>query len=126
MTAPVTQTPSTVPRSERIAMTTPVGQTGGDGTWTVSFMMPSDYTLATLPVPNDPAIRLYEDPAHREVVIRFGGLANAARLDAQTRLLRDAAAGAGLATTGTPAHRYYDDPLTLPWNRRNEVALTLE
>ncbi|MCA1733121.1 MAG: heme-binding protein, partial [Acidobacteria bacterium] len=54
MTVPVTQ----APKGETIGMTAPVIQSGGgEGTWVVSFVMPSRYTLASLPEPADERIR---------------------------------------------------------------------
>lgn len=51
MTAPVTQQ-----GNEKIAMTAPVTQQGVDNTWRVRFVMPSKYTMQTLPKPNNPAL----------------------------------------------------------------------
>lgn len=56
MTAPVAATP--LPSSERIAMTAPVAARPTGGDWEISFMMPSRYSIETLPVPNDPRIEL--------------------------------------------------------------------
>ena len=60
MTAPVTQQDS-----QKIAMTAPVTQQGDGNTWRVRFIMPSNYTLETLPKPNNPAIKLKEVGARR-------------------------------------------------------------
>ena len=49
MTAPVTQE---IP-SEKIAMTAPVTQEKKEGAWWICFIMPSKYTLETLPKPID-------------------------------------------------------------------------
>ena len=54
MTAPVAQERA----GEKIAMTAPVTQTPSDGAWVVRFTMPSRYSLATLPQPNDPRVKL--------------------------------------------------------------------
>jgi hypothetical protein len=70
MTAPVTQQDS-----EKIAMTAPVTQQGDGNTWKVRFIMPSSYTMETLPKPNNPAVDLKEIGAKRYVVIRFSGMA---------------------------------------------------
>ena len=69
MTAPVTQS---APR-ETIAMTAPVTQQQGTGSWTVQFIMPSGYTLETLPKPAGADVQLREEPAVRRVAIRFSG-----------------------------------------------------
>ena len=119
MTTPVTQ-------SEKIAMTTPVTQTGSDQGWTVQFMMPASYTLDTLPKPTDARIRLVTTPARRMAVLTFPGLATSKSLDTRTATLRGWVAAKGLAVTGAPQFMFYDAPLTLPWNRRNEVAFDLD
>ena len=46
MTTPVSQAPS-----EKISMTAPVQQSESAGGWRVSFMLPTEYTLETAPVP---------------------------------------------------------------------------
>jgi len=33
---------------------------------------------------------------------------------------------AGIKGRGEPEFLFYDSPFTLPWNRRNEVALVLD
>jgi hypothetical protein len=65
MTAPVQQ------QSQKIAMTAPVTQQAGGDTWTVRFIMPRNWTMATLPAPNDMRVKLKPLPAKRMVAIRF-------------------------------------------------------
>lgn len=48
MTAPVQQQ-----SVRKIAMTAPVTQQAGDESWKVRFIMPTRWTLETLPIPND-------------------------------------------------------------------------
>ncbi|SEW45998.1 SOUL heme-binding protein [Cognatiyoonia koreensis] len=121
MTSPVAQAPA-----ENIAMTSPVTQTGGDGLWTVQFMMPSQYTMDTLPEPKNDAIRFVMSHPGRQVAVRFSGWAGSGRLVAKEAELRAYAAREGLNITGPAQYLIYDDPLTLPWQRRNEVALPIE
>jgi hypothetical protein len=114
---------------EKIAMTVPVAQTpandGGDDSWTVSFMMPERFTKETLPMPRTNAIRFVEAPASRQVVERFSGLPGTANLAERAGALRAWAEGQGLTITAGPHYYFYDAPMTLPWNRRNEVAFTI-
>ncbi len=120
MTSPVAQT-----ASETIAMTSPVAQTGTDGLWTVSFMMPRAYTMDTLPAPKNDAIRFVMTEPEQRVAVRFSGLASNARMTAKEAELRRFAQTQGFAVTGPAQYLYYDDPMTLPWNRRNEVTLPI-
>lgn len=72
MTTPVTMEPS---GSEKISMTTPVTMQQGDSQWRVHFVMPSKYTMDTLPKPNNSEVTLREIPKQNYAVIRFSGLA---------------------------------------------------
>lgn len=120
MTAPVAQS-----RGTGIAMTAPVAQGPSAEGWTIAFTMPSSFTRETLPRPDDPAIRIVETAPVRRLVLTFSGRTTEAQLAARADALRAIAAQAGIAITDTPAFFYYDDPFTLPWNRRNEVAFDL-
>jgi SOUL heme-binding protein len=128
MTAPVTQEPQ-VAASEKIAMTAPVTQnpvgsasTGADGVqrWRVTFTMPSKYTLETLPKPDNAAVKLSIQPGEKRVTIRFSGFSTVTNLDKHRALLEAFVAERRLQTKGPYSVAFYDDPFTLPWNRRNE------
>lgn len=109
--------------SEKVAMTVPVTQEPKGSNWTVQFMMPADYTLETLPKPESNAIRFFEASPERQVTISFAGRGTTDMLQQKTDELRAFAQERGLTITGNPRYHFYDDPFTLPWNRRNEVSL---
>jgi len=108
----------------KIAMTTPVAQSRTGETWVVSFMMPAKYTLDNLPTAQTDTITFTQKPGDRQIVRRFSGVVSG-RLDGQESQLRAIADAAGKSVTGSVKYYFYDDPLTLPWNRRNEVAFSL-
>ncbi|TCO73606.1 SOUL family heme-binding protein [Rhodovulum euryhalinum] len=110
---------------DKIAMTVPVAQTETDHGWTIRFFMPEGTTRESLPAPDSSYVRLRRLPAERMLVTRFAGRATAARLAEAETALRAHAAANGLAISGAPRLMFYDDPFTLPWNRRNEVGLVL-
>ncbi len=122
MTAPVTQRSS----GERIAMTAPVSQRAERAGWTVAFTMPSTFTLATLPTPNDARVTLREVAETRVAVVRFADSADDDAVRTQTEALSRWAASKGLRVVGVAELNRYDPPWTLPFLRRNEVWLTLE
>lgn len=122
MTTPVVQEEG----GRTISMTTPVVQEGAGNSWKIRFVMPKDYTVDTLPKPNNTAVKVHEMPAQRVVAIRFSWLANDANIAKHEVLLRDFVAKEGLKTKGSVRYAYYDPPWTLPFFRRNEVLLTLE
>lgn len=123
MTAPVVQAAA---ESEKIAMTAPVLQSGQAGGWTVRFVMPSGYTLASLPTPNDVRVRLIPVPPARVAVVRFSGLAGEDDIATQTNLLNDFVTRSQFAQIGRPALARYNPPWT-PWfMRRNEIMVTVQ
>lgn len=110
----------------KIAMTVPVAQTPvGAGTWTVRFMMPAEWTQATLPAPKDARIRFVEVAPERQVVERFSGIPQTTDMETRAAALRVWAQARGLRVTAGPHYYFYDAPMTLPWRRRNEVAFAV-
>ena len=116
MTAPVTQQPG-----EKIAMTAPVSQQASGSVWRVRFIMPSGYTLETLPTPNNPDVKLVRVPAERVAAIRFSGLAGDDSISRHRKLLLERIARQGLTVHGEPTLAFYNPPWTLPFLRRNEI-----
>jgi DNA gyrase inhibitor GyrI len=118
MTAPVTQQSST-----KIAMTAPVIQQASGKSWNVRFVMPSEYTIETLPKPVNPKVTLIEVPATRFAAIRFSGFGGQASLDEHEAQLRAFMAERGLTASNEPQYAFYNAPWTLPFMRRNEVMI---
>lgn len=107
---------------DKIAMTAPVTQSGAQGEWTVGFIMPSGYTLETLPKPAGSTVSLREIPAQRIAAIRFKGVADDDLLAANESTLRAWLDKRGIE--GGPAtYAYYNDPMTPGFMRRNEVLI---
>lgn len=122
MTAPVIQE-----KRETIAMTAPVTQTpdkSGDN-WTIRFVMPSDYTLETLPRPAGSDVRIEEMPARVRAVIRFSGVATDSLLADKEVELRKWMISRNLQAGGVPTYAYYNAPWTPGFLRRNEVLLDI-
>ena len=118
MTAPVAQS------REAVAMTAPVDQAQDrPGEWRIRFFMPSHYTLATLPMPLDPAVRIVTVPGETIGVLRYSGIPSSQTTqDANARLL-GILAGGGWTAAGLPMAWFYDPPWTIPPLRRNEAAV---
>jgi hypothetical protein len=125
MTAPVTQ--AAAPAGEKIAMTAPVTQSAsGAGRWRVSFMMPSAYSLETLPVPNDRRVQFELLPGEKRAVVRFDGFSTDSNLGRHRAQLEAWVLKQGLKPVGDYVSAFYNDPFTLPWNRRNEWWVPVE
>ena len=120
MTTPVTQQ-----GSEETAMTAPVTQQADDNRWRVRFVMPSRYTMQTLPKPNNSAVLLKEIPGKRFAVIRFSGMAGEDSLKHYTGELSDFVSTKKLTPLSAPTYAFYNPPWTLPFLRRNEVLVEI-
>jgi hypothetical protein len=120
MTAPVAQ------QSEKIAMTAPVAQSrSAEGESVIRFFMPSKWSRDLLPEPDDERVELVDVPAETYAVLQFSGDRSAAAVAAKTDALLDVLAGTDFEPTGDPVAWFYDPPWTLPFRRRNEVAVAV-
>ena len=122
MTAPVGQET----RSEKIAMTAPVKQEKKDNQWRITFLMPAEYTLETLPEPNDNKVKLKADPGRLMAAVRYSGTWSEDGYEENKALLEDYIQKRGLVKAGEPVWARYDPPF-MPWFlRRNEVLIPIE
>jgi hypothetical protein len=120
MTAPVQQR-----EGESIAMTAPVQQEGADGEWNVSFVMPSQYTMQSLPKPNNKQVMLKEVPAQYFVAIQFSGRSSDDNVAEHEAQLKEYILANNLQAIGMPKYAFYNPPWTLPFMRRNEVMFAI-
>ena len=122
MTAPVAQ----AAQPEKLQMTAPVtGQPLEGGRWKVTFLMPSQYTLETLPVPNDGRVHHEQVPARRVAALKFSGWATDGNVARHLSELQEALSKRGLRPSGEPVLAQYDPPWALPFWRRNEWLVEL-
>jgi len=120
MTAPVVQ------KGQKIAMTAPVIQSGGAKQFAVQFVMPSKWTLSTLPAPKDKSVILKQVPASRMAVIRYSGFWSQSRYESQLAVLQKGMEREHLKVSGPPAWARYDPPF-MPWFlRRNEILIPVD
>lgn len=129
MTAPVNQRPA-AGGSEKMEMTAPVTQRskGGDGsgTYVLSFVMPSGYSLESLPEPLDPRVLLREEPAKLIAVRSYSGRWTEANYRENEAVLQAAVEKAGLTPVSAPVYARYNSPFSLAFLRRNEVMVEVE
>ena len=122
MTAPV----SVEPRAEKISMTAPVGVQHEKNGWKVYFVMPSQYTLETLPKPNNPVVSIKQISSQKFAVIRFSGLVDEEKMAKKVAELKQWVVNKKLKILGNPELARYNPPWTLPFLRRNEVMVEVE
>ena len=106
-----------------IAMTAPVSIESNHSLSTVSFVMPAQYTLASLPQPLDERVQLREVPATKKAVIMFSGFYNEEKVKEKTAELERWIQAQNLQAIGLPNFARYNPPWTLPFLRRNEVMI---
>jgi effector-binding domain-containing protein len=129
MTSPVFQEVAGSRQStgERIDMTTPVLQESDDETaWTMTFVMPAEYTLSTLPRPRDSRVQIRTVPSKTVAALRFSGRLTKKRFDRYSAELLDWVADNGFIVRSSPRSAGYDPPWTLPPLRRNEIQIDVE
>lgn len=123
MTAPVIQRPS---GSEKISMTAPVIQTPGDDAWEMSFVMPAEYTLDSLPKPKNPNIIIKQIPSQTVAVLSYTGLTDENKINKLGAELTEWIIQQGYKNISKPRSARFDPPWTIPFLRRNEIHITVE
>jgi hypothetical protein len=124
MTVPVMDTTKI---SESIAMTTPVMDTlSSSGKHIVAFTMPSNYTLNSLPKPNNANIRFRSVNNSRAAVLRYTWYATEARVAAKKKILGELLVRDNHIIKGTMISAQYNPPLSFPLLRRNEILVEIE
>lgn len=111
--------------NESLAMTAPVIATMHDGRYEVSFVMPPERTMSSLPSPEDHRVELREVPERRMAVLRFKGRHSKHNIEWRERELLKELVNAGLSAKGSVMFAGYDAPWTLPQLRRNELWIEI-
>jgi len=119
MTAPVSQEKE----GEKIPMTAPVNQERMGDQWSITFLMPSRYTMETLPVPLDEKVRLREVPGQLMAAIRYSGSWSRDRYERHKEKLIKWIREKQFEQVGEPVYARYNPPFTLWFLRRNEVLI---
>ena len=119
MTSPVSQEAS----SEKIPMTAPVNQEKVGGAWRITFLMPSAFTMETLPEPLDSRVKLVKIPGRLMAALSYSGTWSRERYEDKEKRLKELIRQRGLKIEGEPVFARYNPPF-MPWFlRRNEVLI---
>ena len=112
---------NSVGKSEKIQMTAPVTVKPHNEGWALHFVMPSNYDMSQLPMPNNNGILLKRVEAHLAAVIIFSGFTTDAKIQDKTEELKVWLEKKEFKIAGPQQIARYNDPFTLPWLRRNEI-----
>ena len=123
---------------EKIAMTAPVQQsklqaedvrfnqaeplTGQSG-WTVSFMLPSMYSMVDVPTPEDERIEIRIVPEKLVAAIRYSGRWTTRNFDKYESRLMAALLEGNVEVLGESETAFYNPPFVPPFMRRNEILV---
>ncbi|MCJ7464536.1 MAG: heme-binding protein [Thermoplasmata archaeon] len=119
MTAPVI---SSEYGSEKIPMTVPVVS----GRNSFSFVMPSSYSVYTIPEPVDSRMVIEEVPERRVAVITFRGRTGPRTVQKRTDALLEALRKHNIQPRDEPFLMRYNPPFTPGVLRRNEIGVEVE
>lgn len=108
---------------EVLDMTAPVFTQMNDGQYRVTFVMPPERTLASLPIPDDARVVLREQPARHVASLGFTGRFTSKNVHAHELHFLALVVDAGLVGQGSVTFAAYDSPMTTPFLRRNELWL---
>jgi len=106
---------------EKIAMTSPVTSQRNGNHYTISFFMPPERPLESLPQPSDSNVTLELMPARTVAVMTFNGLYDAEHVKTAMTQLKELTQEQQLKVKGKPVFAAFDAPSTLPVLRHNEV-----
>mmetsp|Transcript_52674 Transcript_52674/g.136425 ORF Transcript_52674/g.136425 Transcript_52674/m.136425 type:complete len:487 (+) Transcript_52674:22-1482(+) len=107
---------------------TDVAEEFGGGDADISVMLPRRLSPMSAPAPADATVRLTTREGQTLAVREFAGLATEAEARRQLLALRQALSADGImlaAADGAYSVLQYNPPYTLPWLRRNEVAVAV-
>jgi hypothetical protein len=122
MTKPVQQERS----SKKIAMTAPVEYDRSGSGYRIAFMLPSEYTLDTAPVPLDSRLQIRAVAARTMAVVRYSGRWTQSNFIEYQEELLSALDQGEVNTRGEVRSAFYNAPFVPPFMRRNEVMIEVE
>jgi effector-binding domain-containing protein len=122
MTTPVEMTPL----AENLIMTSSIMDDQVNNKWSINFVMPQEYSLDTLPKPNNSQIDIIEVPSEKYAVIIFSGLVRESSYTDKAKLLSNYFKQNNFEKRGAIKIARYNPPWTLPFFRRNELMVKID
>jgi len=122
MTAPVEMSPL----AENLLMTSSIMDDQINNKWSINFVMPQEYSLDTLPKPNNPQVNIIEVLSEKYAVIVFSGLVRESSYAEKVEMLSNYLEKNGLKQQGIIKIARYNPPWTIPFFRRNELMVRID
>lgn len=108
--------------SQEIKMTSPVLSDFSNQGY-MAFVMPSEFSMDTTPLPLDSRVKIEEVPSRLVAVLRFSGSWSEAHFEEKTKELLRELSNVKMATVGSVFSMLYNPPFTPGFLRKNEVAI---
>lgn len=112
-------------KKESIAMTAPVEMRFSDTTSSMSFVMPSKYSMEQLPVPNNKSVKLSYADEEYVAAIRYSGYSSDRDIASYTEKLKSLLEKNNIKYTGPFRYLGYNPPYEI-FGRRNEIVVRIE
>lgn len=115
-------------KSEKeIPMTAPVFMDQNNGiSETMSFVMPSDFSVETTPLPINEALNIEEYNNYTVAAITFSGPLDQDNIKVHSEALQEWMNKNGILAVGKPKAAGYNPPFTIPALRRNEILISIK
>jgi len=122
MTTPVEMSPL----AENLLMTSSVMDDQINNKWSINFVMPREFSIDTLPKPNNSQVNIIEVPKEKYAVIVFSGLVRESSYAEKAELLSNYLEENSFKQQGAIKIARYNPPWTLPFFRRNELMVRID
>jgi len=122
MTTPVEMSPM----ADNLLMTSSILDDKVNNKWSINFVMPQEFSLDTLPKPNNTQVNIIEVPKEKYAVIVFSGLVRESSYAEKAELLSNYLEENSFKQQGAIKIARYNPPWTLPFFRRNELMVRID
>jgi len=114
-------------QKKNISMTAPVTMVERKmNFWSMTFMMPENFTLQSLPKPNSDKVSFKMVPERKIAAIIFSGNWSESNFRAKTKELLAYLKKHGYKINSQEINTFYNSPFTFPWSRRNEIMFEVQ
>lgn len=109
---------------KKIAMTAPVYVDLHENGSSMSFVMPTEYEMGDLPIPDNKAVKIERSESGYVAALTFGGYASDEKILEHSEKLRKYLKDNKIEWKGNFRFLGYNSPYKF-WNRRNEVVVNI-
>ena len=93
--------------------------------WQISFVMPSEYNIETLPNPANKNINLKAVSDRKYIVINFSGGNSDQNIKLHEKKVKRYISENEIQILSAPIYAFYNPPWTLPFLRHNEIMMEI-